>query len=632
MKFMTWSLAGHSNGVALTRSAARLTDADFLDLFPLESEEDDPVIPRGTGFKFHARLPKAPASLFRASIAENANWPAPNAANGSNNWAVSGSRSKTGRPLLANDIHLELTLPSLWYEIQLVSPTQNVYGISLPGAPGVVLGFNKQVAWGVTNGGDDGFDWYQLRYRDQNKNEYLSGGTWRPVISRDVQVKIRDRAPENVLVKETHFGPILYDNNEVPLSPRMGRGLAIRWTGLEASNELKSFMILNRARSVADCRKAAADFKSPPQNLLCADERDIALWHMGRFPIRWRGQGRLVSDASDVDYEWQGWVTSDQVPQSVNRQRGFLSSAYQVPTDSSYPYYLGGSYDASFRAQRINEILDGRTNNYGLRRKFALDDFVKMQSDVVSVSARKILPLLQQRLKGSQTEMATLTSEEQDALDTLKDWNFEFTADSLAAPIYYVWQKKLAELIWGDYFADADTMMRPSVTRTLKLLTDDSSKWWLDPSSGIRREPARLVHEALAVALQDLRRKMHTRYTRRWTWARYQPTQFSHLSRLPGLGSDTMNASGMEHTIMANHGSHGPVWRLVVALGPEPKAFTMVPGGQSGDPTSAHYQEFIEPWRLGEMKEALFLDSNLSKAVSTDTRLMSQWSLSKETP
>ncbi|MES2964083.1 MAG: penicillin acylase family protein, partial [Bdellovibrionota bacterium] len=203
LKFMAWNLAGGSRDLQLSRSVAQLSGSEIDELFPLNIEPPEPIIPRGTKWNFTSSAPPAPLARFQPDLSRFKPVPTPDPGNGSNNWAVSGRKSTTGLPILSNDIHLSLYLPSLWYEMQLVSPTQNVYGIALPGAPGVVLGFNSKLAWGVTNAGVDVLDWYQLRFRDETKSEYLFNGQWRPVIAREETIKVRGAADVTLVQRQT---------------------------------------------------------------------------------------------------------------------------------------------------------------------------------------------------------------------------------------------------------------------------------------------------------------------------------------------------------------------------------------------------------------------------------------------
>jgi len=609
LKLMTFNLSGHSIDLQLTRSRSVLTREEFDELFPLDlrAQMPDPVIPKGTNWSFGASPPHSPKSEFVADLKVLDRLPQPNPANGSNNWVVSGKKSTTGLPILSNDIHLDYGLPSLWYEMQLVSPRQNVYGIALPGAPGIILGFNQKIAWGVTNGGSDVLDWYQLRYRDDRRNEYLYDGNWRPVVSREVEIRIKNAKPETLLLRSTHFGPVVYEDSEVPAKPWIPKGLAMRWAGLDPGNELKSFLLLNRAKTADECRAALENYQNPSQNFVCADSGGkIGLWHMGRFPVRWAGQGRLISDGSSTEYDWKGWVPRTDVPSVKNPERGFLSSANQFPTDERYPYYLGWPYAPPWRGTRINDVLRQK-------KKFSPEDLVRMQTDTYAVPAREALPALL-----GATLPQVLDEPEKEALAELQKWDFHFSADSVAATIFHAWFQTVQKRLWSQRFPDPADYFYPRDWTTLRLIREQPDSKWFDDPATPKRETLRTVAAAsLKEALSEITERMGTSNIKKWQWGRYHPTRFGHIAKIPGLGAPPMAMDGVDYSILANQGHHGPVWKMVVALGPKPRAWAVYPGGQSGDPTSPYFDNFLEPWRRGQMKEVVFL----AKATEQSPRL-----------
>lgn len=596
LKFMAWSLSGFSQDVPLSRSAHVLGRAAFQELFPLDLTVPEPIVPAGTKWATRTAIPKAPDSEFEPSVDSLDPLPTPHPNNGSNNWAVTGKKSTTGLPILSNDIHLGLSLPALWYEMQMVSPNQNVYGIALPGAPGVILGFNKSLAWGVTNGGDDVLDWYQLRFRDEKRSEYLFDGNWRPVISRDVALKVRgEELPRTLILRETHFGPIVYDNEEVPLNNSIPKSLAMRWAALGESNELRNFLLLNRAKTVGECQKALEGYRTPAQNFLCVDNKgETGIFHMGRFPLRYRGQGRTISDGSTSSADWAGWLSPDENPAAKNPARGFLSSANQPPADADYPFYLGWPFENHSRSSRINELLRAKS-------KFSPEDFVKMQRDTVSVAAKLETAPLLKALQGLELE-----GDEKRAIEIVKSWDGSFEPDSKAPPIAYTWFKQTEFNLWKRLLPERRTFAFPPFVKTVEVLSDPNSRWIDDPRTDQKEKLTDLVYASLKEALKEVEEKTGSSDPDDWTWAEFRPTELQHISRIPGLGA-TIPAAGVENSIFANTGNHGPVWKVVVAVGTKPNAYGVYPGGQSGDPMSPHFQDFLGPWQKGEMKKLNFM-------------------------
>lgn len=599
LKFMAWNLSGHSHDLRLSRSAAQLSGTEFDELFPLGLETPEPIIPRGTKWSFKATAPSAPLTRFQADLTRFKPLPTPDPSNGSNNWAVTGKKSTTGLPILSNDIHLNLYLPSLWYEMQLVSPTQNVYGIALPGAPGVILGFNSKLAWGVTNAGVDVLDWYQLRFRDEKKSEYLFNGQWRPVIAREEIIKVRGRDDVTLVQRQTHFGPIVYGEDEDPLGTMpVPVGAAMRWVALEPSNELKTFLMLNRASTVDQCREAIEHFVTPAQNFLCVDNRgQTGIFQMGRFPLRWKGQGRMILDGSNPTDEWAGWIPRNENPMIRNPERGYLSSANQAPTDAAYPHYLGWPFDEPYRGMRINEMLKSKA-------KLSPEDLIAMQGDLLLIPARDVKTVLVGSLDRSK-----LDERQAAAVAAVEKWDSRFTEDSSAAPLFDAWLKRTIEKTWLPRFPDVVNYMRPPLSVSLELIAKNpTSKWFDDPKTTEVETLREVAHAGLEMAIEDVSKKTGTTEPSKWTWARYRPTHAQHIGRLPGFGN-VFPAPGHEFSVFANKGIHGPVWKLVVAVGSKPKAWAIYPGGQSGDPLSPHYDDFLESWRTNSLKEVRFLES-----------------------
>lgn len=603
LKYMAFDLTGYNRELALSRSRSRLSKDDFDSLFPLKPDGIEPIVPKGTKFNFEERTVTRPKDEFLPDLAAidkpAQDVPKPDPSNGSNNWAVTGKKSATGKPILSNDVHLGYNLPALWYELQLHSPTQNVYGATLPGSPGVIIGFNPKVAWAVTNASSDVMDWYQLRFRDDHRSEYLFEGSWRPVVSREMKITVRGAPDVPLLLRQTHLGPIVFEQDETPLNAAYPRGLAMRWAALDASNELRSFLLLNRAKSTSACREAIETFQTPAQNFLCADQsNDVGLWHMGRFPVRWPGQGRLLSDGSSVAYEWRSYLPRSEVPSIRNPARGFLSSANQAPVDELYPHYLGSRYPSPFRALRINEVLREK-------KLFSAEDLVSLQGDTLSTFAREALSLL---LKAIHPE--TLSAREKEAVEELQAWDFRYDSKSGAAALFEEWIEDFETRLWRPHFPDRSTFEYPSLTCMIELMKDEpDSKWFNDPETPASEKFPDVALTSFRTAFANAEKKFGTFAKGKWKWTDEQMTVFDHVSKIPGLGDRPFAAPGVAESVFANKGRQGPVWKMVVSLGSKPRAWTVYPGGQSGDPVSRHYNDFLSDWAKNQLKEVVYLDS-----------------------
>src|SRR5690606_30861106 len=319
--------------------------------------------PEGTAWDFDAvPVPPVPdavtvlpdSNLLAFSV------PAPRPEIGSNNWAIGGERSATGLPILANDPHLQLTLPSIWYQMQLSSPNVNVYGVALPGTPAVIIGFNKDVAWGVTNVGSDVMDFYRIRFRDRTAAEYWHGGQWKRTTMHVETFGLKEGGVLRDTLYYTPHGPVVYHKpTETAYTSGVPIGYAMRWVTNETDGaDVLTFHYLNRAEDYDDYRAALAYFTAPAQNFVFSSNGgDIAITSNGKLPLKWEGQGKYLLDGAVAAHDWQGWIPREQNPGVKNPARGFVSSANQFPADTTYPYYLDWRFAHASRALRINERL-----------------------------------------------------------------------------------------------------------------------------------------------------------------------------------------------------------------------------------------------------------------------------------
>jgi len=618
LKFMAWDLSGRSDDLRMSNILGKYGAAVVKDLFPDYPTREDPIVPVGTPLDFKPlATPPVPAS-FQAAYAANALKTEPDAELGSNNFAVNGVKSASGYPLLANDPHLQLNLPSIWYQVQLHAPGVNVYGVTIPGAPTVIIGFNESVAWGVTNVAADVLDWYQLKFKDGSKREYWHDGRWKPVRRVVERIKVRGQPDRLDTILYSHHGPIVYDKAEKPFHPQTAVGHAMRWTAHDGANEVLSFYRLNRARAYPDYTAALATYGSPAQNFIFASsERDIAIWPNGRFPLKWRDQGKFILDGTDPAYDWQGWIPAAHNPHVKNPARGFVSSANQFSTGPDYPYYLHWTFASYERGHRINQRLEQMTH-------VTPDSLRLLQNDNLNLNAQLMLPrLLALAEKGAGAPAAD--SPEGRALAELRHWDYNYAAHAIGPSIFDLWYNELVKRIWDDEFSLKATgleMRYPARDRTNNLiLREDSSRWVDDRRTPRHRETLpELARLSLQYATDSLTRKFGP-FSSKWQWANQKSTDILHLLQLKGFGHMDIDCGGGAGIVNATSERNGPSWRMVVALGPEVKAYGVYPGGQSGNPGSPYYDELLETWRTGQLHELVFLRSAEESHPRVPTRL-----------
>ncbi|HLV70500.1 MAG TPA: penicillin acylase family protein, partial [Xanthomarina sp.] len=337
LMYMIDMLCGRESDLEYT-NALRLLGKDRFDLlYPDFFDVNDPIIPKETDWSYvNTAITKIPLSeLPLDSIAETMEKPHPN--NGSNNWAVSGKKSYSGNPILANDPHLGLNLPSIWFVMQLATPEHNAYGATLPGALGVVSGFNADIAWGETNATRDVKDWYKIEFKDNRRTQYKHDNTWKNTTVRVEEIKIKGTETYLDSVIYTHHGPVSYDHTFKGNGQK--EGYAMKWIGHVGGNNQRTLIDLNSAKNYDDYLKALQHWVAPAQNFVFASTSgDIALWIQGAFANKWKGQGKFLMDGSNPEHDWQSFIPSSNNAFTKNPERGFVSSANQHPVDASYPF------------------------------------------------------------------------------------------------------------------------------------------------------------------------------------------------------------------------------------------------------------------------------------------------------
>ncbi|MFM6975621.1 MAG: penicillin acylase family protein [Sphingobacteriaceae bacterium] len=620
LKLMSATLAGGSNEFYMSNILKKYGADVVKDLFPDYPYREDPIIPVGTKWNFKAeRTPDAPLD---ANIASSAKIETKQKEEGigSNNWALSGSKTSTGSPMLANDPHLDLTLPAIWYQVQLISGNMNVCGVSIPGAPGVIIGFNQKVAWGVTNVGSDVLDWYQVQFKDNSHQAYRYNNEWKPTKTRIEKIEVRGGQTVNDTVYYTHQGPVVYLQNQKPANfakaSNIPEGYALRWVAHDPSNDVRTFYMLNKANNYDDYRKALTYFTAPAQNFLFASmDNDIAITPNGYFPLKWKNQGKFLLDGTNPANDWHGRIPAEQNPTVKNPPRGFASSANQFSTDPTYPYYLNWEFSGYERAHRINNRLTVMT-------KATVDSLRNLQNDNYSIFAENVLSTFVGGVNATK-----LNAEEKKAFAVVSKWNKFYNADEIGASLFEIWQKELAKEIWDDEFGDPNTPMRyPSRDKTVQMLLSDPDAKWFDNVKTPQKETKNdLLLSAFRFSVDSLTRAYGPQ-SDKWQWANVKHTHVPHLAKIGGFGSKTLFTGGSKTSVNATSESNGPSWRMIVSLGKDLKAYGLYPGGESGNPGSFYYDDMIEGWASGKLNELVYLRSK----TQSSERIISTWKITKK--
>jgi len=603
LKYMAHMLTGESDDIALTHQL-NAYGADFINLFYPDFPVDmkDPIVPEGTIFeKDPALLPQADSSSTDTlnNVADIAVTRLPfekfPEGYGSNNWAVAGSKTKTGAPILCNDPHLALNFPSIWFEMQLSTPDYNVYGVSLPGAPAVIIGFNEHISWGVTNGTRDVKDYYELTFKDDNRKEYLVDGQWEKVsIRRDTFYLRGESEPFIDEVIETRFGTVVYDKGLT--KDESTKNLACTWIASEPSNELFTFVKLNRAKNYDDYAAALKHFNCPAQNFVFASKTgDVAIWQQGGLYAFEKGQGRFVQEGTSSDDLWPLKINADYTPHVKNPERGFVSSANQHPTDSLYPYYYNGRFEY-FRNRRLNDELRRLTG-------ITVQDMMKLQNDNYNLLAAEALPVMLGYLENN--------AGYEKYLSIVKDWNYYNDAQQAGPAVFQHWWDHMVAIMFDELLSGDLEYQIPQQYNIIRVMKSHPEHVIFDYKPSANKKET--VKELVNISFKETGKYLDsiTAAGMELTWANYKYTSVEHLLfTLKPFGRFNIQTGGGKHILNATADRWGPSWRMVVSLEKETKAYGVYPGGQSGNPGSKFYDNFLDKWAAGEYYELWYMKSN----------------------
>jgi penicillin G amidase len=508
---------------------------------------------------------------------------------GSNNWAVSGSKTSTGSPMLCNDPHLNLNLPSIWYVIHLNAPGVNVMGASLPGAPAIISGFNDSIAWGVTNAQRDVVDWYKIKFKDKSKDEYLSDGRWKSSRKVVEKIVIKNGGIFYDTVVYTHLGPVRYDESFE--GEKEKNHFAYRWISHDGSREVLTFYKLNRGKNHHDYLEALDHYSAPAQNFVFASvQGDVAMRIQGKYPVRRKEEGKFILDGSRTSQEWKAFIPSEQNVMYKNPVRGFVSSANQYPADTTYPYYINGNSWEEYRNRRINKIL-------GERNDITPQDLMHLQLDVFNLRASECLPFFLSSL-----DTTKLSPAEQKAFHVLKTWDFNNTVDSEGASYYQAWWRKFYPLVWDEMAGSKVALEFPTEYITIRLMKENSTLSFFDILGTPEKETAKeVIQKSFSSCVAEVEKwKSEHPASTAVRWADFKDTFVAHLLRLPAFSYHVQHGGGADIVDASTRG-HGPSWRMVVSLEKSGiKAWGVYPGGQSGNAGSPYYNSLLDKWSMGE--------------------------------
>ncbi|MCZ6604372.1 MAG: penicillin acylase family protein, partial [Alphaproteobacteria bacterium] len=546
----------------------------------------------------------------------------------SNEWVVSGAHTATGAPLLANDPHLGFSAPLLWYLTEIVTPALHLTGVTVPGVPLLLLGHNGHIAWGFTTTHADVQDLFIERVDPADPLRYLTPDGSAPFELRRETIFVRGRdEPESLTVRTTRHGPIISDISEDAAGvSQEGELIALAFTALAAVNKTTEALYdLNRATDWTEFTAALENFHAPVQNIVYADTSGhIGFYVSGRLPVRAAGDGTLPVPGWTGQFDWTGFVPFAEMPHRLDPRAGRIVNANNRVVDGNYPYLVTADWPDAQRADRINELLD-------VPGDATVDRFAAIQTDIVSLVARELLPMLLEMAGNMEArgEAAGEAAEEEidplaaEAVRRLAAWDATMDRELPEPLIFTGWLTQLGLHLYGDELGSAAQdflFIRPRVlSRMLGERHRESHQWCDDVGTSDVEDCPTIVRAALVDALARLADEAGDDLGK-WRWGDFHRARFSHqiFGRVPGLRSlvdIVIETDGGDFTV--NRGTHMPPWardsgddfdfthlhgagyRAVYDLGDLANSRMIIATGQSGHPLSRHFGDLTSLWRDG---------------------------------
>jgi penicillin G amidase len=588
-KYMAYDLGGHWQGQAFRYELAQHVSEDMaLELFPSYPEGGPTIV---------QAMKDNPVDLNRMVAAAAI----PDPFNGSNNWVIGGTKSASGKPMLSNDPHLGLSTPSIWYETHLQAPGVNVSGVIFAGVPGIIVGHNEHVAWGVTNVGPDVMDLYIEKRNPDRPHEFEYKGKWEPAKIYKEEIKVKGQPSILYDVEETRHGPII---SEFADDHRKDTAFALKWTALEPTTELEAIRRFAKAYNWDEFKQALTYFQAPAQNFVfAADDGTIAYRANGKIPIRKKGDSLVPVPGWTGEYEWTGYIPWEKLPTSVNPSKGYIATANNKIIDDSYPYHISNTWEQPYREMRIQQYLESK-------QVLTVEDLEKLQFDRKDLMAEEFLPGLIKAGKNA----GSLRPIDEKALDLLQSWNKVDDPEQGAPLVFAQWMSHIDDVVFKPEITDEmmklfenKAMVRDDLIR--KALAGKPGKW-ISNKGGMGQVALKSFQAAVDEVID-----LQGDDAAKWQWGRYHRVDFAHplaavkpldlvfnaKSRPMGGSRVTVGAAGWDN--QTGEVTHGGAWRTVVDLASPLKSFNVVGPGQSGHLLSQWYHDQAEGWATGQYHE-----------------------------
>jgi penicillin amidase len=521
---------------------------------------------------------------------------------GSNNWVISGGKTESKSPLLANDPHLEINVPPIWFEIHMKSPTIDVTGVSLPGVPFVMIGHNDFIAWGITNSAADVQDLY-IEKLNESKDMFLDVDGWKPLLRKEELIKIKGKKnPERFEVLWTSRGPIV--------SPQIIKSettLSMRWVIYEGGQTAEAFYGINKAKSWEEFSDAVKLMEAPSQNFVYGDkDGNIGYYLSGKIPLRTKESALFPYPAWKEEGRWQGFLAEEDKPIVFNPKEKTIVTANQNISPKDYPFYISADWVAPFRADRVKELLDQRELHN-------VESFMKIQNDIFNKKAELFLSFLR--------DFESVGKSSSKGFSLLDNWDFQMGGGQEPA-LFNVFVEVLSREVFldelGEDFESFNQRSRGKQAGLLRLMSSPESSWWDDKNTPETETWKDIINRSMKIAYD-----MMTESQENWDWEDMHSLKFQHiLGQVPlfkFFNSGTFPISGDRFTVKASFSNnyettHGASYRQIVDLSDWTNSVSVLSSGQSGHFLSKHYDDQISLWLEGLYHPMLYRSEDIEKS------------------
>lgn len=617
--FMGWNLGSRNllSEIFNYRLVNKLGAEKAKQLIPDWKAVDEFVFP---GFRVDEALLDKTTALLQSAEKIEALGIIP--VSGSNNWAVSGKRTETGKPLLSNDMHLSFGSPGIWMQMhQVVAGKLNVTGVLIPGEPFIVAGHNEKIAWGMTNLMVDDIDLFAETVNPDNFNQYLYNGEWREMDLKKEVIMARGGIKDTIVIRYTHHGPVISGFQKVE-----DAALSMRWAGSDASDEVRSVYLINRAGGWNEFRSALSTFNTISQNFVYADtEGNIALAAGGGIPVR-KMNGNLIRCGETDEFEWKGYIPPDQLPYSYNPESGCVSSANNKTVDEDYPFYISADYVVPYRINRIRQMLKEK-------EIFGIGDFKRMILDQHSDFAAMVTPFIL-NLNRRQEDLSPL---EISALGEFSQWDYDMRTDLIAPTLLEFFRRSLSKNLLADELGELFDQLYYGIEeyyiyRIFKTGPDE----WVDNIDTPEKET---LDDIVLQSFRDCVKTLSKQYGKnpdKWKWGNIHKIVIQHplgsigiLNSVFHFNSDEYSIGGSDHTVSPFFSfspgfvvEHGASERHIFNTADWDDSYTVIPTGASGIPGTEFYLSQTKTYIEGKFYRDVFSEEAVKASAKYTLKMI----------